>query len=273
MVNSEKDPDTFLERLLAQKELLSGLAVAAGIFLLWSLYVLGHDDSSEHLVPHVFSVLLELLLGVIVIELLWRGHEKREERKQRETQLRFIKSYMFQARMRDLFKKNFGALNERSEVTLEGCFSKPYLKSDQASYKKLLGYQSEELKAGVIIEYVKAEGVWHEFLTLAIMFSIGRIVKDMTEILQLIDEVKSVIQPDSCNSIAPDVLAAKLQQDKCQKLKEKLEQIMKDGILKFWDYADELNRFEKEKFNALKKSYGVNCGDAIVKAEIIGDKE
>jgi hypothetical protein len=201
-------------------------------------------------------------VGVIVIELLWRGHEKREERNQRKTQLRHIKSYMFHARLQDLFRDNFNALEEPSSITLKNCFSTEYPKSDQGveELRQSLRYKDkvDEKMAKAIHEYVKAEDVWREFQNLAVMFNFGMIVGDMTEILHLVADVKRMIPADESLDRKLQALTENLRQDANQKLKKDLEKIMKDGILKFWNYADELRRKDQKLFSALKESYNIN---------------
>jgi hypothetical protein len=104
-------------------------------------------EALKHMIPHLFAVSLELFLAVILIELLWRKHEKDQEEEERSTQLRLIKSKMFQAEMLELFKANFKALDA---VKMDWCKEEKDnpIKSVWGKVKGLDGSESNENNKG-----------------------------------------------------------------------------------------------------------------------------
>jgi len=179
-----------------------------------------HYKFLEHIFPHVFAVSLELLLAVWLIELVWRNHEKLRETEMRLTQLRLIKSQMFQNDMLELFRVNFEALadsvtvkddklsldylcklcattNAAPLIEVENCLTDQE-NCETATGKankrvvniKFVKYQSGDL-AKVFMLYIKGnKNIWGRFLDMAIIMNIEYIVKDMTEIQSCIAAVK-----------------------------------------------------------------------------------
>jgi len=199
------------------------LIIMTGAFLAWSFMTLSHDEFEEHIIPHVFAVFLELLLAVLLIELMWRNHEKSREKEVRLTQLRLIKSQMFQSDMLELFRVNFEAL-DKSVMVKNHKLSLDYLckeatKDDLREIerwltapenvettaeentktkdktkkvnRKRVRYQDGGL-AKVFMRYIDGEkNIWGRFLKMAIAMDIEHIVKDMTEIQCYIASVKN----------------------------------------------------------------------------------
>ncbi len=102
----------------------------------------------------------------------------------------FIKSYMFRTAMRPLFIGNFAALESPSismfrirQATMEDLRK---IREEANSIK----YRSTEDMELVIIEYVKAEHVWHSFsfMERAITYNFEEIFHDMIYILQEIKD-------------------------------------------------------------------------------------
>jgi hypothetical protein len=274
MANQEEVSGTLIERWIAwssgvknfRDRLLKGLGLVALLFLVSSLYLLRHDEPSEHMVPHVFSVFLELALGLFFIEMIWKGHEKREEEKQKRDQLRFLKSHMFQGQMQELFVANFYAMKSPSisfqriwEDSKRGGFTQLKINADE----KNISYGSEGAEQAVLLvflEYLKAKSVWERFTELAIMFGFGKIVGEMNDILQCILEVEELRGHDKGGHVDQVSLLLKIHEiDKTRapddKLMARLEKITKQGILKFIEYAEDLSQHEPRMFDQLIQSY------------------
>lgn len=276
MANQEEVSGTHLNRLFdwlgdlkySREVTVYPLLALAFVFLAMAWWLLGHDEFFEHIVPHVFSVVLELFLALVVIEIVWRSREKREEMKQRETQLRHIKCYMFQAPMRNLFAVNFGEL-ESPDIKFEnirdagnredfrGQFED--LKLKLAKDGKKLGNISYKVGGAdkVFLEYMKAEEeVWEKFLDLAVKFSFPPIVKDMTEILSYIDQARRAVAPKVVDKkealkVFEDIVSKQSKLQLKPELQSKIEEIMKKGILKFIEYAKDVKEHDPDMFTPL----------------------
>jgi hypothetical protein len=275
MSNSKGAPSGLCEQFLASKAFRPTLLLVllgVSLFFLWFSAAVFHvwqdppknqvEEFSKHIFPHLFAVTYELLLGVVIIEWLWRSHEKRREMTERREQLRLIKSYMFQAHMQKLFEANFRALTSTCKYRGEAVTMKrlvhlvcPRSKDEQKEFQESLEYGCDKKMDAVILEYVNAEkNVWLRFLEMAIQFNFKEIVRDMTEILRLVDEVKKV--RTSHSTISPGELSVLLKKNENQNLMPELEKVLKAGILRWWEYADELSREDDQSlFEALKASY------------------
>jgi hypothetical protein len=270
-------PGSLIDRIMVwlgarknvRDKLLGALLFGVVGLLGFSLWLLGASEFLKHITPHAFAVSLELFLGLIFIEILWRNLEKKEETKQRQTQLRHIKNYMFQASMRSLFRANFQGLQSprinftqikevgmygdlralKKEITKEGV-----LDPQKLSYKK--GAEAE-----IFLEYVKAEEqVWKHFLQLAIMFNFPEIVRDMTEIGGCIAQAKVVIGSNPLTKSALESFLLKEQKTpQEEKLQMHIEKIIKAGILKFIEFAEDVRECDKvnrtEMFEPLMNSF------------------
>jgi hypothetical protein len=217
-------------------------------------------EGLDALTAHIFAVFLELLVAFILVELIWKKHEHSREKREmvrekqkeidkKEEQLRFIKSYMFHARMRTLFITNFLALKTPPVSFAEIGTTQAIPELNQ------IHYETQTAKIAVIQEYVKAEDVWQRFLDLGIMFSIDRIVKDMTCILQRVEEVKEIFPSRSITNMPAHEFAAQLVKDHNGDLIDQFEPIIKAGIVKFYEYARDLRDSNKELFNNLIDFY------------------
>jgi hypothetical protein len=206
---------------------------------------------------HLGAVALELLLGFILVELIWHSHEKKETEKQKEEDkkkehLRLIKNYMFHARMRTLFITNFLAMTRLPTSFSTMCDPKKEIPKPKTAE---IQYKTRTAKISVIQEYVRVQDVWERFLELGIMFSINHIVKDMTNILQRVAEVKEIFPSGSIENMPPHEFAAQLGQDHNSYLIDRFEPIIKDGVVKFYDYAEDLRTSNQDLFNDLINFY------------------
>lgn len=218
---------------------------------------------AESFSVHALAVSLELLLGFMIIEIVWKHHErrereqlKREERarleRERRRQLRYIKSHMFQAPMLTLFQANFRAL-EPSSVTIANILNQSY-SSDEVStiaYK-----EDDELKGRALVEYFKAEKeVWQKFLELGILFGFGQVVVDMTEILRLIQRVKNLVGESMMKCAEPAEIVETIKRMDPPLLQELENRILKPGVVKFIDYVEELRSEDLGLLESLMACY------------------
>lgn len=270
-------PGSLIDRIMVwlgarknvRDKLLGGLLFGVVGLLGFSWWLLrDSDEFLEHITPHAFAVSLELFLGLIFIEILWRNLEKKEETKQRQTQLRHIKNYMFQASMRSLFRTNFQGLHSprisftqikdvgmygdltalKQQITKEGV-----LDPQKLSYEK--GAEAE-----IFLEYVKAEEtVWKHLLQLAIMFNFPDIVRDMTEIGSCIAQAKIVIGSNLTKAALESFLSKEHKTPLEEQLQMHIEKIIKAGILKFIEFAEDVRECDKvnntEMFEPLMNSF------------------
>lgn len=108
---------------------------------------------------HLAAIPLEILAGIFIVEEFLEKREKKEKRRM----LMFIKSYLFRSEMLNLFITNFDALKfpaitmvRIKNATLEEL---KQMRKDANTIE----YKSREMMEPVIMEYVKAEHVWHNF--------------------------------------------------------------------------------------------------------------
>lgn len=189
---------------------------------------------------HLAAIPLEILVGGFIAEKFLKKREVRDKRQQ----LMFIKSYMFRTAMRPLFIGNFAALESPSismsrirQATIEDL-----MKIREEA--KLIKYRSTEDMELVIMEYVKAEHVWHSFMERAITYNFEEIFHDMIYILHFINDVKLF------KEINPDKLFIHEAQSQ-EILMKKVWKVLGDGIQKFLDYAIELKKKQPTLFEDL----------------------
>jgi len=217
---------------------------------------------------HALAVSLELLLGFMIIEIVWKHHERREREQQkreererlereRRRQLRYIKSHMFQAPMLTLFQANFRAL-EPSSVTIENILNQSYCRDEVG---KIAYKDDDELKGRAIVEYFKAEKeVWQKFLELGILFGFGQVVVDMTEILRLIQRVRNLVGETLMKCVEPAEIVETIRRMDPHLLQELENRILKPGVLKFIDYVEELRSEDLGLLESLMACYARHDG-------------
>lgn len=164
----------------------------------------------------------------------------------------FIKSYLFRSEMLNLFLANFNAVKFPSptmsrikNATLEE------LKQMQKE-AGTIEYQSLEAMEAVIMEYIKAEQVWHSFMERAITYNFEEIFHDMIFILNFIYDVKLFKNKN------PDKLFI-YEAEKRAALMEKVKKVLGAGIQKFLDYAIELKEKQPNMFYELISDYELSC--------------
>ena len=193
---------------------------------------------------HLAAIPLEILVAVFIVELFLEKKERKEKRRQ----LMYIKSYLFRTEMRDLFIANYAALKAPA-LTMTNIKN-----SSLEELKKLreeantIEYKSLEAMEPVIMEYVRAEGVWHNFLERAITYNFEEIFLNMISIIHFVCDVKAFKQnnPDRLfihEAVKNDALMAKV------------KKVLWDGIRLFLDYAIELKEKQPAMFDEMLFDY------------------
>ena len=100
----------------------------------------------------------------------------------------------------------------------------------------------------VIMEYVKAEQVWHNFKERAITYNFEEIFQDMIYILHFVYDVKFF------KAYNPDKLFI-YEAEKSPSLMGKVKKVLGDGIQKFLDYVIELKEKQPNMFYDLITNY------------------
>ena len=172
---------------------------------------------------HLAAIPLEILVGVFLVEKFLEKREKREKRRQ----LMFIKSYLFRSEMLNLFLANFEALKfpaaTMSKIKNASVEELKQMRKDA----NIIEYKSLEAMEPVIMEYVKAEQVWHNFKERAITFNFEEIFQDMIYILHFIYDVKLF------KGNNPDKLFI-YEAEKRVLMMKKVRKVLGDGIQNFW---------------------------------------
>lgn len=219
-----------------------GLVAASLIFLI--LEFVTHVEFLFHL-----AVLpLEALVVIFVIERLL----EREEANKRRRLMMYIKSTLFRSEMRNLFLSNFAALKS-PRITMD-----MIRRADLAELRRMreevehIEYRSVEAMEQVILEYVKARGVWVNFMNRAIEFNFEEIFNNMIFILHFISDVASFKEHH------PDKMFVHEAQAR-ETLMKKARKVLEDGIRAFLDYCLELKEVQPEVFQDMMADYEVSA--------------
>ncbi len=131
---------------------------------------------------HLSAIPLEILVGVFIVGKFLEKSEKTEKRRQ----LMFIKSYVFRSELLNLFIVNFDALKFPS-LTMSKIRNATLEELKQMRKEaNTIEYKSSELIEPAIMEYVKAEQVWHSFMERTITYNFEESFRDMIFILNFI---------------------------------------------------------------------------------------
>jgi hypothetical protein len=222
-------------------EFYVGLIAASAAFL--ALQKLTHWEFALHLA----AIPLEILIAVFVVE---RFLEHRENKLKRQ-QLLYIKSYMFRSEMRNLFIANFAALKHPPvnlakirNATLDEL-------KEMRRQAETVEYASPEAMEPVIMEYVKAEPVWHSFKERAITYNFEPIFHDMIYILHFICDVKIFKEKFPQRMFVHEAV-------KRENLMKRTWKVLSDGIKRFLEYALELKEKDPEMFEEMMADYALS---------------
>ena len=207
------------------------LAVTSAMFLF--------VESVTHLefMFHLAAIPLEILLAVFIVN-RFLGNKEKEERRRK---LMLIKSCLFRSEMRNLFITNFSALAYPSLTMAQIRNSTLDELRKVRKEADTVEYRSPEAMEPAIMEYVKAQHVWQNFMDLAITYDFKEVFQDTINILHFIHDVKQ-FKDDN-----PRTLFA-YEAEKSELLMEKTKNVLGDGIRKFLDYAIELKEKQPELF-------------------------
>jgi len=212
---------------------------ALSAFFLW----LEHVTHIEFLL-HLAAIPLEILVGAMLVE-RWLAREKKEGKRR---QLMYLKSYLFRSEMRNVFISNFSAL-ARPAISLE------WIRN--AALEELvrtrdgittLEYQSPAAMEVVLGEYVHASRVFHTFMEWSVAHDFESIFHDMIYILHFIQDFELYKRQNPERLFMENALAH-------PRMRAKVEKILRDGIVKFLDYAIELRQKEPEVLEELLDDY------------------
>lgn len=220
--------------------LLAGLVLPGlSALFLW----IEHLTHFEFLL-HVAAIPLEILVGALLVERWMAGREKEGRRRQ----LMYLKSYLFRSEMRNVFISNFAAL-ARPALSLEWIRSAGT--GELIAARDAIGevaYRSDDEMERVVGEYVHARHVFQTFMEWAVEHDFEPIFHDMIYILHFIQDVQLLRREDPDR---PFMAVARTH----PRLLEKTMKILRDGVVKFLDYAIELRQKEPEVLEELLDDY------------------
>jgi hypothetical protein len=226
------------ERRAVFLALILGLP-ALSAFFLW----LEHLTHFEFLL-HVAAIPLEILVGAFLVE-RWLARKEKEGKRR---QLMYLKSYLFRSEMRNVFISNFAGLAHPAislawirDASLEQLIA-------ARDGIAMLEYRSDEDLERIVVEYVRARRVFQTFMEWAVANDFEPIFHDMIYILHFIEDVQLFQEQ---NPGKPFVAEAR----RHPRLFAKVEKILRDGVVKFLDYAVELREKEPEVLEALLDDY------------------
>ena len=226
------------ERLTIFVLMTLGLPALSGLFL-W----LEHATHVEFLL-HVAAIPLEILAGAVLAE-RWLARSEKQGKRQ---QLMYLKSYLFRSEMRNVFISNFSAL-ARPAISLEwirGASLEELVRAREGI--TTLEYRSPAAIEDVLGEYVRARQVFHTFMEWAVANDFESIFHDMIYILHFIQDFQLYKKQNPERLFMEEAHAH-------PRMQAKVEKILRDGIVKFLEYAIELRQKEPEVLEDLLDDY------------------
>ena len=197
---------------------------------------------------HLAAIPIEVMVAVFIVERALQKHDRREKRRQ----LMFIKSHLFRSEMRSLFLADFAALKAPAPTMEEiRTASLEDLKGMRLK-AKAVEYRSPEDMEPVILEYVKAERVWRNFMERAITFNFEEIFFDMISILHFVNDVRGYKERNAGRLFIHEALGH-------PRMKAKVYEVLGDGIRRFLDYAIELKERQPEIFEEIMEDYALSA--------------
>ena len=230
------------ERRAAFLFVAAGLPALSGLFL-W----LEHLTHVEFLL-HLAAIPLEILLGALLVE-RWLARKEKEGKRR---QLLYLKSYLFRSEMRQVFIANFTALASPA-IPLAAIRAKP-----AAELRRIrdgiaaVAYCSDEEMEQVVLEYVRARHAFQVFMEWAATNDFESIFHDMLYILHFIEDVERFRERNRGSLFVTEAR-------RHPRLWEKTQTILRDGVVKFLDYAIELREKEPEVLEELLEDYLVTA--------------
>jgi hypothetical protein len=219
-------------------EFYVGLIGASVLFL-----ILEHLTHWEFLL-HLAAIPLEVLFAVFIVERFLEQRETKEKRRQ----LMFIKSHLFRSDMRPLFLADFAAL-KTPPVTMDKIRTASIEElRDMRRQTETVEFKSPEAMEPVIMEYVKAEPVWHGFKERALTYNFENIFQDMIGILHFTSDVKLFKEKYPHRLFVHEAAKRPALLDRARK-------IMTNGIHSFLDYAIELKEKQPVMFDEMMADY------------------
>jgi hypothetical protein len=117
---------------------------------------------------------------------------------------------------------------------------------------KAVEYRNPEDMEPVILEYVKAERVWRNFMERAITFNFEEVFFDMISILHFVNDVRSYKERNPGRLFIHEALGH-------PRMKAKVDEVLGDGIRRFLDYAIELKERQPEMFEEVMEDYALSA--------------
>jgi hypothetical protein len=224
------------------------LLVATGLPALSALFLwLEHLTHVEFLL-HLAAIPLEILLGAFLVE-RWLARKEKEGKRR---QLMYLKSYLFRSEMRQVFISNFGALAEPAiSIAQIRAATLPELRRVRDAIGAIT-YRSDEEMEQVVLEYVRARHAFREFMEWAAANDFEPIFHDMLYILHFIQDVERFREGNPGRFFVAEAR-------RHPRLREKTETVLRDGVVKFLDYAIELREKEPEVLEELLEDYLISA--------------
>jgi len=216
------------------------IALVAVSLLFLGLELLTHFE----FLLHVAAIPLEVLLAVFIIERLL----ERQESGRRRRLLMYIKSTMFRSEMRSLFIANFAALKS-PRISLESIGT-----ADAEELRRMrreaeaVAYGPPRAMEAVVMEYVKARGVWLAFMNRALEFNFDDVFENMISILHFISDIVAFKERNPRKLFVEEARSR-------PELLRKTHKVLGDGIRAFLDYALELKEKQPVVFEELMSDY------------------
>jgi hypothetical protein len=233
-----------MRRRSRQERLLVIVLSALGLLALSAAILwIEHLTHIEFLL-HVAAIPLEILVGAFLVE-RWLAHNEKEGRRR---QLMYLKSYLFRSEMRNVFIANFSGL-ARPALSLAWI--------RDASLEELvrarggittLDYRSPAAVEEILAQYLQARHAFQTFMEWAAEHDFESIFHDMIFVLHFIQDYQVFKQQNPERLFVDEAR-------RHPRMLAKVERILRDGVVKFLDYAIELRQKEPEVLEDLLDDY------------------
>ena len=232
-----------LRKLLNQRQ-WTLLYVGAGLIAISGFFLWVEHLTHLEFVLHLAAIPIEILVGAIVVE-RWLASEEKGARRQ---QFMYFKSYIFRSGLRNVFVSNFAGLVE-PRITLE--WIRTASPSELRAARDSIGtvrHASPAVVDGILDEYVRARRVFLTFMEWAAANDFEPIFHDMLFVLHFIEDIESFRRQNPGRLFADEAA-------RTPRLQAKVDKVLRDGVVKFLDYAIELSENEPAVLRELLEDY------------------
>lgn len=220
------------------------LLLYIGLPLLCAFFLWLHQTTHIEFLLHLAAIPLEILVGAFLVE-RFLAHEARKQDLRKHM---YMKSYTFRSELRKVFIANLKALKYPSiKISEIRTASIENLLSIRNSLDDL-EYGTDEEIENVIMEYIHAQKTFYKFMEWAVNHDFETIFFNMIDLLHFIQDVKQFKEYYSDKLFVTEA-------KKDPKQIERINKVLKEGVLSLLDYVIELKSENPELLDEILGEY------------------